>query len=126
MEPDAELGERRREAGEEQHERENQPDVVRFPHRPDRLRDQGALVAPARAAREQVPHPAAEVRAGEQHVAVEGDDDNPSKQLSERHASLFPLPPFRGIMNRHTDSDTFGLRTICRYKSHATIAPRKQ
>src|SRR5439155_8994562 len=52
----------RREAREQQDDREDEPHVVRLPHGADRLRDQLALTLPAGTAREQVPHPAPEVR----------------------------------------------------------------
>src|SRR5439155_17445172 len=53
----------RREAREQQDDREDEPHVVRLPHGADRLRDQVALTLPAGTAREQVPHAAPEVRA---------------------------------------------------------------
>ena len=68
---DAKGGERRGEGGEEQHDDEDEPHVIRFPDRPDLRGDQLALRGASRAAREQVPHAAAEVRAAGEHVRVE-------------------------------------------------------
>ena len=70
VQPDTELGECRRKAGEQQDDREDEPDVVRLPHGTDRVRDELALLCLTRTAREQVPNAAAEVRAREQYVGV--------------------------------------------------------
>src|SRR5207249_10432260 len=66
----AEPCEGRREAGEEQHDREDEPYVVRFPHRANRLRDELALMLPARTERQEVPHAASEIGAA-QHRSEE-------------------------------------------------------
>jgi len=103
---DGEACERSGEAGKQQHHREDQPDVVGLPHRTDGVRDQLALPDLARPARQQIPHAAAEVRAAQQHIRVERDQDDAGEQVRETHPC--------------------GLRTICRYNSHVTIAPSAQ
>src|SRR5262249_20694129 len=61
--------ERGREAGPEHHEYEAQPDVVRLPHRAERVLDQAALSGPAPGTTgEQVAEPGPEVSAAEERI----------------------------------------------------------
>ena len=77
---DAEPREHRREAGEREHDRQDQPDVVGLPDRPDGVADHLALAVAPRPAGEQVPHAAAEVGAAEQHVGVEARRQSAGRQ----------------------------------------------
>ncbi len=84
---DAEPRERRGEAREEQHDREDQPYVVRLPHRPDGVRDQVELALFPRARRQQGPHAAAEVRAREYRVGIERREDDEGEDVGETHVA---------------------------------------
>src|SRR4029077_9757971 len=83
----AQPGERGWKAGEEQHDGEDQPDVVRLPDRADGVRDELALPILAWAAGEQVPYTTAEVRAREQRVRVESQEDRACENVGERHGT---------------------------------------
>ena len=68
MEPDRDDRECAGEAGEQQYDRENQPDMVRFPYRGDGFCDDLALLRPAWPGGQQIPHPTAKIGTTEQHV----------------------------------------------------------
>src|SRR5207247_11320581 len=127
VEPRAEQRERRWEAGEEQHDGEDEPDVVRLPYRADRVGDELALALLAGPACEQGPHAAPEVRAPEQRVGVERHENDSGENVRERHPPL-PAPcsllPAGMYHPRH--SGTSGLRRICRYNSQPTRTPGAQ
>src|SRR5437773_2329975 len=71
VEGEAEGRERGREGREQSGDDEDQPDVVRFPDRADRIRDEGPLALAHRSDRQEIPHPAAEVRSPEQPIQGE-------------------------------------------------------
>src|SRR6185503_20911784 len=87
---------------------QDQPDVVRFPHRADRARDQFALTHLARPIGQQIPHPAAEIGAAEQHVGRQGDENDSGERVREEQ------------------HQTCGLRMIWRYSNQPTTAPSTQ
>ena len=86
-----EPGERGRKAGEEQHQREDQPDVVRLPDRADGLGDELALPLLTWTAGEKVPDATAKIRPSEQRVGVEGHENDHGQHVRERHVPL-PAP----------------------------------
>src|SRR2546425_8396318 len=87
----AEPRERRREAGEEQHDREDEPHMIGLPHRADRLGDELALTLPTRAWRDEVPHTTAEIGAAEHRIGVERDEYDSGQNVRQRHV-LLPAP----------------------------------
>jgi len=89
VQQDRDRRERGGKAGEEEHDHENQPHVVGFPDRCDRVRDEIALRLATVATREEIPHASTEVSAREQHVRVERDhhDSREDDGKREGHAA---------------------------------------
>src|SRR5262249_19050993 len=87
-------GDRREDLGErgpQDDEAEDQPDVVRFPHRADRVVDECARLRPAlRPARDQVPEAGPEVRATEEGVRGHADEQDHRDEVGFAHDAPAP------------------------------------
>ena len=71
MQLGGEMRERFGEAGEEQHHHEDQPHVVGFPDRTNRLGNERPLLVAVLPAREEIPYSATEVGTAKQNVCIE-------------------------------------------------------
>ena len=95
-------GKHRREPGPGDHQREDEPHVVGFPDRADRLRDAPALGGTgSRRARDEVPETGTEVGAGEQDVR---GDASPEKAEHDVGVDAAAHDALAALMRRSTNS----------------------
>ncbi len=84
--------ERCRPGGEQEHDDEDEPDVVRFPNRADGFGDEVAAAAGARAGGEHVPDARAKIRAAHQRVEDERDEGDKGDEVFKSHEFSPPSP----------------------------------
>ena len=92
VETDRESGEGRWKAREQQHDAEDQPDVIGFPNGADRVCDRFALLRAARTAGECVPNAAAEIGAAENRVERDRQQRNECDKHFGGHAATRGTP----------------------------------
>ncbi len=102
-----------REAREEEHDHQDQPDVVRLPDGPDRVGDEVPLRVAPRPARQEIPHSASEIGAAQQDVRGEGDGDDRRQDVRQRDELAHVLT-----------SSGSALWATSRDSRNTTIAPR--
>ncbi len=85
--------------------------MIRLPNRPDRLGDDGPLGRATRPGGEEIPDPAAEVRAGQEHIAVQRDQDQPGQHVGEGEESRHPATSARTLTGMAVSAVVGLLRT---------------